>query len=187
MITYSDTTNAIQWQQDKINDLFKEKIMKNIRLLFSEKEIPEPLFLTTNFYIEGTHLWKINCDGKLLQKRILKPFYNMNLFICGESYSNNQGWIEGALETSSIVVDLMKNKLSLKFKIFSKEEVEKSNSLIIINNNVYDITKNNWIEKHPGGNIIKKYVGKDATKIFKFIHPDYAYHLLECLFIGIVN
>jgi cytochrome b involved in lipid metabolism len=187
MITYSDTTNAIQWQQDKINDLFKEKIMKNIRLLFSEKEIPEPLFLTTNFHIEGTHLWKINCDGKLLQQRILKPFTNMNLFICGESYSNNQGWIEGALETSSIVVDLMKNKLSLKFKIFSKEEVEKSNSLIIINNNVYDIKKNNWIDKHPGGNIIKEYVGKDATKIFKFIHPNYAYHLLECLFVGMVN
>ena len=110
MITYSDTTNAIQWQQDKINDIFKKKIMKNIKLLFSEKEIPEPLFLTTNFYIEGTHLWKINCDGQLLQQRILKPFNNMNLFICGESYSNNQGWIEGALETSSIVVDLIRNK-----------------------------------------------------------------------------
>ena len=25
----------------------------------------------------------------------------MNLFICGESYSNNQGWIEGALETTN--------------------------------------------------------------------------------------
>ena len=75
--------------------------------------------------------------------------------------------------------------MKFKFKIFSKEEVENSNSLIIINNNVYDITKNNWIEKHPGGNIIKEYIGKDATKIFKFIHPDYAYHLLECLFVGI--
>ena len=27
--------------------------------------------------------------------------------------------------------------------------------------------------------IIKKYIGKDTTKIFKYIHPEYAYHLLE--------
>lgn len=188
MITYSDTKNARQWQQDKINDVFKKKIMKNIRILFSEKTIPEPTFLTTNFYAEGTHLWKVNCDGVSLQPRILQPFRDMKLFICGESYSTNQGWIEGALETSSIVVDLIRNKSIPKIKVFSKEQVEKSNSLIIVNNNVYDISKNNWINLHPGGrDIITKYIGKDATKIFKYIHPEYAYHLLECLYVGVIE
>ena len=187
MITYSDTENARQWQQDKINNIFKKKIMKNIRLLFSEKNIPEPIFLTTNFYVEGTHLWKVNCDGESLQQRILQPFRDMNLFICGESYSSNQGWIEGALETSSIVVDLIRNKSPPKIKVFSREEVEKSSSLLIINNNVYDISKNNWINLHPGGDIITKYIGKDATKIFKYIHPEYAYHLLECLYVGVID
>ena len=74
-----------------------------------------------------------------------------------------------------------------KIKLFSKEQVEKSSSLIIINNNVYDIHINDWIKKHPGGDIIKKYVGKDATKIFKYIHPEYAYRLLECLYVGAVE
>jgi hypothetical protein len=161
--------------------------MKNIRLLFSEKTIPEPTFLTTNFYAEGTHLWKVNCDGTTLQPRILQPFRNMKLFICGESYSTNQGWIEGALETSSIVVELIRNKSLPKIKVFSREQVEKSNSLIIINNNVYDISKNNWKDKHPGGSIIAKYIGKDATKIFKYIHPEYAYHLLKCLYVGVIE
>jgi len=187
MITYSDTKNARQWQQDKINDVFKKKIMKNIRMLFSEKKIPEPIFLASNFYAEGTHLWKVNCDGVSLQPRILQPFRDMNLFICGESYSTNQGWIEGALETSNAVVELMRNKSPPKIKIFSREQVEKSSSLIIVNNNVYDISKNNWINQHPGGNIITKYVSKDATKIFKFIHPEYAYHLLECLYVGVLE
>jgi protoporphyrinogen oxidase len=187
MITYSDTTNAKQWQQDKINDVFKKKIMKNIRMLFSEKQIPEPIFLSSSFYAEGTHLWKVNCDGVSLQPRILQPFRDMNLFICGESYSTNQGWIEGALETSNAVVELMKNKSLPKIKVFSREQVAKSSSLIIVNNNVYDISLNNWIQKHPGGSIIRKYVGKDATKIFKYIHPEYAYHLLECLYVGVVE
>jgi len=188
MITYSDTKNARQWQQYKINDVFKKKIMMNIRILFSEKTIPEPTFLTSNFYAEGTHLWKINCDGNTLQPRILQPFIDMKLFICGESYSTNQGWIEGALETSGIVVEIMKNKSIPKIKVFSREQVEKSGSLIIVNNNVYDISLNNWINLHPGGrDIITKYIGKDATKIYRYIHPEYAYHLLECLYVGVID
>jgi len=187
MITYSDTKNARQWQQDKINDVFKKKIMKNIRMLFSEKKIPEPIFLSSSFYAEGTHVWKVNCDGESLQPRITQPLRNMNLYICGESYSTNQGWIEGALETSNTVVELLRNKSPPKIKIFSREQVAKSSSLIIINNNVYDISLNNWSQKHPGGSIISKYVGKDATKIYRFIHPEYAYHLLECLYVGTVE
>ena len=187
MITYSDTKNARQWQQDKINDVFKKKIMKNIRMLFSEKKIPEPIFLSSSFYAEGTHVWKVNCDGKSLQHRIIQPYRDMNLYICGESYSTNQGWIEGALETSNAVVELIRNKSPPKIKIFSREQVAKSSSLIIVNNNVYDISLNNWIQKHPGGSIISKYVGKDATKIYRFIHPEYAYHLLECLYVGTVE
>ncbi len=132
-------------------------------------------------------MWKVGCDGDILQPRILQPFRDMKLFICGESYSTNQGWIEGSLETSSAVVELIRNKSLPKIKVFSREQVEKSSSLIIVNNNVYDISLNNWINQHPGGNIITKYVGKDATKIYRFIHPEYAYHLLECLYVGVIE
>jgi monoamine oxidase len=187
MISYSDTTNANQWQQDKINDVFKKKIIKNIKLLFPNKKIPEPTFLSSSFYAEATHLWKVNCDGETLQSRLLQPFSDMHLYICGESYSSNQGWIEGALEMSNAVIKLIKNTMPSKIKLFSKEQVEKSSSLIIINNNVYDIHINDWEKTHPGGSIIKKYVGKDVTKIFTFIHPEYAYHLLECLYVGVVE
>jgi len=75
----------------------------------------------------------------------------MHLYICGESYSSNQGWIEGALETSNAIIKLIKSNLPSKIKLFSKEQVEKSSSLIIINNNVYDIHINDWVKKHPGG------------------------------------
>ena len=40
MISYSYTKNAKQWQQDKINDVFKKKIIKNIKLLFPNKKNP---------------------------------------------------------------------------------------------------------------------------------------------------
>jgi cytochrome b involved in lipid metabolism len=185
MISYSDTKYAKEWQNYKINNLLEKEIMKNIRLLFSEKEIPDPIFLKSTFIYEATHLWKVNCDGDILQERIIKPYTDMNLFICGESYSNNQGWIEGALQTSNKVVNMLKTKSYIKYKSFTDSDIKKSKSLIIINNNVYDITINNWINNHPGGDIIKKYIGKDATKIFKYIHPKYANDLLEQLFVGV--
>jgi hypothetical protein len=71
-------------------------------------------------------LWKVGCDGDILQPRILQPFSDMHLYICGESYSTNQGWIEGALETSNAVVKLIKSTMPSKIKLFSKEQVEKS-------------------------------------------------------------
>jgi hypothetical protein len=79
---------------------------------------------------------------------------------------------------SNAVIKLIKSTRPPKIKIFSKEQVEKSSFLIIIND---------WEKTHPVGNIIKKYVGKDATKIFKNIHPEYAYNLLECLYVGSVE
>jgi hypothetical protein len=29
-----------------------------------------------------------------------KPFGSLNLFVCGEAWSDDQGWINGALQTS---------------------------------------------------------------------------------------
>ena len=59
---------------------------------------------------------------------------------------------------------------------FTKEEVAKHNTRksawIIIEKKVYDVTK--WIPLHPGGEIIMKGVGKDATKLFNGgQHPPY--------------
>ena len=39
--------------------------------------------------------------------KILKPFENDNLYICGSNYSQRQAWAEGALETSEEVIKLI--------------------------------------------------------------------------------
>ena len=54
--------------------------------MFPTKEIPKPLFLQKLFWINGTHLWKVNTDSNDISNRILKPF-DYPLFICGETYS----------------------------------------------------------------------------------------------------
>ena len=115
------------------------------------------------------------------------------MWIIGEAYSDYQAWIEGALRTSLNAIEGLNGLYMLpepkitkggfegggvnQNKKFTKYEVAnhntKDDAWLIINRNVYDITK--WIPEHPGGMIIMKGVGRDATKLFKSIgHDDYA-------------
>ena len=56
----------------------------------------------------------------------------------------------------------------------------------IIDNKVEDITE--WIPKHPGGNIIMKGVGKDATELFNNIgHSTFAKSMFKKYVIGVVK
>ena len=38
---------------------------------------------------------------------MIQPIHSMPLYVCGENFSRTQGWIEGALETSEIVIEKM--------------------------------------------------------------------------------
>jgi len=82
-----------------------------------------------------------------------------------------------------------KTKSNLKSTInyYTLTEVAKHNkktdAWIVINNKVANIT--DWISKHPGGDIIMKGVGKDATELFNSIgHSDYAKKMLKKYQIG---
>ena len=75
-------------------------------------------------------------------------------------------------------------------KEYTIEEVAKHNTKgdawIVIQGKVANITK--WIPKHPGGDIIMKGVGKDATKLFNSIgHDDYARQMLKKYQIGVLK
>ena len=37
--------------------------------------------------------------------KIRKPVDNEEVYICGEAYSINQGWVEGALQTAELMLD----------------------------------------------------------------------------------
>lgn len=73
---------------------------------------------------------------------------------------------------------------------YTLEEVakhnKKSDAWIVIHNKVADVTK--WIPLHPGGDIIMKGVGKDATTLFDNIgHDEYAKKMLKKYQIGILK
>ena len=74
------------------------------------------------------------------------------------------------------------NKKEYTLEEISKHK-KKSDAWLAISGKVYDITK--WIDNHPGGDIIMKGAGKDATKMFKAIgHSSDSTKILKTLYIG---
>lgn len=200
MSSYSDCANARFWNllRAKKGIAYVKNIL-NIKLnqLFSiyNITIPPSKYIKMYFWDAGVACWKKNVDSDYLSLKLLNPL--PNVFIIGENYSKYQAWCEGALMTSENCISKLTNTLmttlkinSLKHtrklggkkfsrrnkKIFTLGEVQKHNTKkdawTIIENKVYNISS--WIPKHPGGEIIMKAVGKDATQLFiEHGHPSY--------------
>lgn len=52
----------------------------------------------------GWNSWNIGVQSWDVKKRIVQPFDGRPLFICGEAYSDAQGWVEGALQTADMML-----------------------------------------------------------------------------------
>jgi cytochrome b involved in lipid metabolism len=85
-------------------------------------------------------------------------------------------------ESNDIKKESKDNKKEYTLEEISKHK-KKSDAWLAISGKVYDITK--WIDNHPGGDIIMKGAGKDATKMFKAIgHSSDSTKILKTLYIG---
>jgi len=199
MSSYSDSANARFWnllRAKKGVAYVKNKLNIKLNQLFSiyNIKVPPSKYIKMYFWDAGVACWKKNVDSDYLTSKLLNPL--PNVFIVGENYSKYQAWCEGALMTSENCISKLTNTLmttmktkALKHtrklggknskhnkKMFSLDEVKKHNTKkdawTIIENKVYNISS--WIPKHPGGEIIMKAVGKDATQLFiEHGHPSY--------------
>jgi protoporphyrinogen oxidase len=108
MISYSDGKYANYWNNlyKKNKKIFINKLKENIYKTFQIK-INNPLFYKKCYWKCAVGYWKKNVDSSKIYKKIIHPYKNINLYICGENYSENQGWIEGALKTSFEVIKLL--------------------------------------------------------------------------------
>jgi len=110
MISYSDNKYADYWKNlnekkgiREVNHQLKELIKASLGI-----EIPMPKFTKVFYWNCGVGYWGIGADSNEISNRLTKPFENLDLFICGEHYSEkNQQWMEGALETSNKVLEIL--------------------------------------------------------------------------------
>ena len=154
----------------------------------------EPLGKNSNLYICGENYSSHQAwvEGSLeTADMVLDKIYknkNKNKNKNTHTIKKHKSMLGGSKKTKKNVSKT--NTKTNKTTEYTLEEVakhnKKSDAWIVIHNKVADVT--NWIPLHPGGDIIMKGVGKDATQLFDNVgHDDYAKKMLKKYQIGILK
>jgi len=61
-------------------------------------------------YGGGWNSWNIGVKSWEVRDRIVHPIADCPLYICGEAYSDAQGWVEGALQTADLMLAAFLNR-----------------------------------------------------------------------------
>jgi monoamine oxidase len=110
MISYTDSKFARYFtkiQAKEGEEGVQKEVMKQVRELFPEREIPDPLYFKIHEWPAGVSYW---LPGKYspsqVSQEMLRPLpkSHPNLYVCGESFSLRQGWMEGALEHADLLL-----------------------------------------------------------------------------------
>jgi monoamine oxidase len=98
-ISYSDRYNADFWNAFNTEKDVKKYLTKILNEMFPEKNIKEPEWITMHFWESGDHMWNVGVNTKNIQDIIDDIFIPKDIYILGETYSERQAWVEGAIET----------------------------------------------------------------------------------------
>ncbi len=104
-ISYSDWNHSDYWGRLNLDNT-KKVLKKLLGETFHNKNIDSPEWIKKIYWKNAIHFWKPNVNEKTLYKKIMK--LRPNIFIGGESFSLNQGWCEGAVQTSIDLSKLLK-------------------------------------------------------------------------------
>jgi hypothetical protein len=178
MVSYSDLHDADYWNiiNQGTQDL-EETIRKQLKQMFPDKKITKAVNIRSYYWDNGVHAWKPGVNPIDVMDKLQKLI--PNVYIVGEAYSMRQGWIEGALETADVVINIIKNKVNnKKQKRGGKKEVDineikneyPNKEWVILDigdgegRRIVDIT--DWKNLHPGGDKFTENMYKDITNQF---------------------
>lgn len=109
MISYTDGPEAEFWMKQKNPE---PQVMKQIRSLFPQIEIPDPLFFKVHPWSDGCSYWVPRpnepYDFNKVSKASVKPLPDMpNLYMCNESWAYEQCWVKCSIDQAQKVIDII--------------------------------------------------------------------------------
>lgn len=105
MISYTDGKYSNYWKKHLDKGTLEETIENELNKLFPDIKIPKVKWTKNYYWKSGACYWKPNYDSDKVHKEVSN--LEDNLYICGSNYSKRQAWMEGALESSNYVLNLM--------------------------------------------------------------------------------
>ena len=109
MISYTDGPEAEYWIKQKNPE---KEVMKQIRSLFPNIQIPDPLFFKVHPWSDGCSYWTPDPNGPYdfnkVSKASVKPLPDMpNLYMCNESWAYEQCWVKCSIDQAQKVIDII--------------------------------------------------------------------------------
>jgi hypothetical protein len=96
MISYTDSRDA-RPLMEKTPAALEKFLQAELRRLFPDRHIPEPLFFKSHPWKFGVTYW-LPGDYNVAEASRAAWTVGQRIHVCGESFSQRQGWMEGALE-----------------------------------------------------------------------------------------
>ena len=85
------------------------EIHRQLVELHGQKTAPKPYAAAYKNWSEdpyggGVNFWKIHVKSWEVMPKMVHPVEKLPVFVTGEAYSRVQGWVEGALQTSELLL-----------------------------------------------------------------------------------
>ena len=178
-ISYTGGRTAMYLRDLHLNypEEFTEQIVKEFEKHFPDNKV-DTKSIEVRYWDQAVHFWRpiLKISGKNIsdlsdQSIEPHPLALKGLYLCGESFSTKQGWIEGSLETAEKVLQRMKSQSN----VLATELDENS---LLIDGRVINVAQ--FKDIHPGSKTaIEGFLNKDASLKYQQIgHPPYAYGYL---------
>ena len=97
------------WDANQAPHAMVAEMHRQLKLLHKVDSIPDPLdaaFVdwTDDPFGGGVHLWNSGYKSWEVLDQMTQPVDDFPCYVCGEAYSTNQTWVEGALQTAECVL-----------------------------------------------------------------------------------
>jgi monoamine oxidase len=98
-----------EWDRYRAPKAMVEEVQRQLQLVHGLGFTPRPYAAAFKDWGDdpfggGWNSWNIGVRSWEREKEIQQPVPGINVFICGEAYSREQGWVEGALDTADQVL-----------------------------------------------------------------------------------
>ena len=97
------------WKDHSVTKQMVSELHRELKAMHGIDSAPEPIDAaymdwSRDPYGGGVHFWNVNAESETILQSMTQPLDGFPCYVCGEAYSTNQTWAEGALQTAEIVL-----------------------------------------------------------------------------------
>ncbi len=97
------------WKQCEAPKAMVTEMHRELQIMHNVKDAPEPLEAAymdwgDDPYGGAVHFWNSGYQSSEVLHDMIQPVEGFPCYVCGEAFSTNQTWVEGALQTAELVL-----------------------------------------------------------------------------------